>query len=204
MSLNLPPALIAQKNLLASEDPVLALLEIDMPQLVDTLRLVANEVDITWNGEDWIAFPFEIDNIGEPARGELPSVSLRVSNVSRAIQGYVELSDGGVDADVKVIVINGGDLAFSTPYIELDFRVSSTSVDENWVTFNLTSIDTWSRTFPKNKVIKNYCSYKFKGLHCGYAGVETECNRTLTRCRELNNSERYGGFPGVGYDGLRI
>lgn len=204
MSLSLPSALIAQKNLLASDDPVLALLEIDMPQLVDTLRLVANDVDITWNGNDYAAFPFEIDNIGEPAKGELPSVSLRVSNVSRAIQGYVELADGGVDADVKIIVINGGDLAFTTPYIELEFRVSGTSVDENWVTFNLTSVDTWARTFPKNKIVKNHCNYKFKGLHCGYAGVETECNRTLTRCRALNNSNRFGGFPGVGYDGIRL
>jgi phage-related protein len=204
VSLSLPPALIAQKNLLASDDPALALLEIDMPQLMDKIRLVANDVDITWDGETWAAFPFEIDNIGEPARGELPSVTIRVSNVSRAIQGYVELADGGVDADVKIRVINGGDLAFLTPYIELDFRVASTTVDENWVTFNLVSIDTWARTFPRNKIIKNNCSYAFKGLHCGYAGVETECDRTLTRCRALNNSERYGGFPGVGYDGLRL
>ena len=204
MSLSLPPALISQKNLLETDDPVLALLEIDMPQLMDTLRLVANEVDITWNGNDYAAFPFEISDLGEPQKGELPSITIRVSNVSRAIQGYVELADGGVDADVKIIVINGGDLAFTTPYIELDFRVSGTSVDENWVNFNLTSVDTWARLFPKNKVIKNHCSYKFKGLHCAYAGVETECNRTLTRCRELNNSDRFGGFPGVGYDGIRL
>lgn len=204
MSLNLPPALIAQKNLLSSDDPVLALLQIEMDILGSPLRLVANEVDITWDGQTWIAFPFEIDNIGEPAKGELPSVNLRVSNVSRAIQGYVELADGGVDADVKLLVINGGDLAFTTPYIELDFRVAGTSVDANWVNFNLTSVDAWMRTFPKNKIVKNHCNYKFKGLHCGYAGVETECNRTLTRCRELNNSNRFGGFPGTGYSGLRI
>jgi len=204
MSLSLPPSLIAQKNQLASDDPSLALLEIAMPHLLDNLRLVANEVDITWDGEDWIAFPFEIDNIGEPARGESPSVSIRVSNVSRAIQGYVELADGGVDAVVTIYVIDGGDLSNTTPYVRLDFRVSGTSVDENWVTFNLTSTDTWSRTFPRNKIAKNHCNYAFKGLHCGYAGGETLCNRTLTRCRELNNSERFGGFPGVGYDGLRI
>lgn len=204
MSLSLPPSLIAQKNLLASDDAALALLEIDMPQLMDKLRLVANEVDITWDGETWAAFPFEIDNVGEPARGELPSVSIRVSNVSRAIQGYVELADGGVDADVKIRVINGGDLANLTPYIELDFRVASTTVNQEWVTFSLTSIDTWARLFPKNKINKNHCNYKFKDLHCGYAGVETECNRTLTRCRALNNSARFGGFPGVGYSGIRV
>ena len=204
MSLPLPPSLITEKNLLESDSPALAILEIDMPELAQPLRLVANDVDITWNSHTWTAFPFEIDNVGEPSRGELPSVAIRVSNVSRAIQGYLELADGGIDAKVKIRVINGGDLSELTPYIELDFIVSSTSVDEEWVSFGLTSTDTWSRAFPRTKVLKNACSYTFKGLHCGYAGAETECNRTLTRCRALNNSERFGGFPGVGVRGVRL
>jgi len=204
LSLPLPASLISQKNLLASDSPALALLEINMPQLAQPLKLVANDVNVTWDGDTWAAFPFEIDNIGEPTKGELPSVSIKVSNVSRAIQGYVELADGGVDADVIVRVINGGDLAELTPYIRLDFRVASTSVDAEWVNFNLTSIDTWTRVFPRTKVIKNHCAYQFKGLHCGYAGVETTCDRTLTRCRELNNSVRFGGFPGVGRSGLIV
>jgi len=204
LSLPLPPSLISEKNALSSDSPALALLEIDMPQLAQPLKFVANDVNITWDGDTWAAFPFEINNIGEPAKGELPSVSLRVSNVSRAIQGYVELADGGVDADVIIRVINGGDLAELNPYIVLNFRVASTSVDAQWVNFNLTSTNTWSRLFPKAKVLKNNCAYIFKGVHCGYTGGETVCDRTLPRCRELNNSIRFGGFPGVGKKGLIV
>ena len=204
MSLTLPSSLILAKNRLSSTDPSLCLLQIAMPTLASDIRLVANDVDITWDGQIWTAFPFEIDNVGEPARGELPSVTIRVSNVTRAVQGYVEQADGGVDADVTIRVIDGGDLVNTTPYISLDFRVASTSIDQEWVSFNLTSYDTWKRTFPRNRCLKNHCNFAFKGLHCGYAGAETQCDRTLTRCRALSNSTRFGGFVGVGYGGIKL
>jgi hypothetical protein len=52
---------------------------------------------------------------------------------------------------------------------------------------------------------RNICRYKkFKGTRCGYAGVEIICDRTLTRCRELANSRRFGGFPGMGAGGLTV
>lgn len=204
MALSLPSSLIQAKNLLESDEPTLVLVRLTVVGVASDIHLVANDVDITWDSETWSAFPFEIDNIGEPARGELPSVSLRVSNVTRAVQGYVDQADGGVDSDVKIYVIDGADLGNTTPYIELDFRVQSTSCDENWVTFQLTSYDTWRRTFPRNRILKNTCSFKFKGPHCGYSGGESECNRTLPRCRELNNSERFGGFIGAGYRGVRL
>lgn len=39
------------------------------------------------------------------------------------------------------------------------------------------------------------CSFQFKGPACGYAGAETECNRTPARCTALLNQTRFGGFP---------
>ena len=45
------------------------------------------------------------------------------------------------------------------------------------------------------------CRFKgadgFKGLNCGYAGVAATCNFTITRCRDLGNQERFGGFPAL-------
>lgn len=204
MALSLPASLIQAKNMLENDDPALVMLQISITGLGSDIYLVANDVNITWNGQTWTAFPFEIDNVGEPSRGELPSVSIRVSNVSRAVQGYVDQADGGVDSDITIFVIDAGDLSNTTPYLQMDFRVRGTSCDQEWVTFNLTSYDTWTRTFPKNRVLKNNCPFAFKGLHCGYTGVETACDRTLTRCRALGNSDRFGGFIGVGYGGVRL
>jgi phage-related protein len=36
---------------------------------------------------------------------------------------------------------------------------------------------------------------------CGYVGSETDCNRSFTRCKELGNERRFGGFIGVSATG---
>lgn len=201
--INLPSSLVAVKNSLDSDEPAVVLVQIDMPDLNEPIRIAANEVDLTWSGETWVAFPFEVDNVGEPARGETQQVVLRVSNITRAVQGYVDQAAGGVDADVTLHVINAGDLAETETYITLLFRVAGTICDENWVTFNLTSADMWRRTFPKNNCHKNHCSYRFKDIFCAYSGVETTCDHTLSRCRELANENRFGGFPSIGFRGIK-
>lgn len=175
-----------------------------MPTLGTPIRLVQNEVDITWNGETWTAFPFEIDVIGDWKKNELPQIVARVSNVARSIQGYIDDSDGGVQSQVGIYVVHGGNLGETTPLLELHYTVISTSCDHEWVTFTLSASNTFARRFPKNTCLKNICRYKFKDQWCGYAGVETQCDRSLSRCRALSNSERFGGFPGIGFRGLRF
>lgn len=182
-------------------------IKIDMPTLAEPIRVVSNEVDVDWTDPDtagvesWTAFPFEIDDVGEPSRGELPQVILKISNITRAVQGYVDQASGGVDADVTIFVVT---LAETTPYLRLDFRVSSTTCDDEWVTFRLTSADMWRQLAPKNKCLKNNCSYRFKDVFCAYSGGETDCNHTFARCREIGNQARFGGFPSIGFTGIKI
>lgn len=209
--INLPAGLVSAKNSWQGDNVILPVLKIEIPDvLVTPMRLVANEVDIAWEDpdtatvEDWIAFPFEVDDFGDPSKGERPELSLRVSNVGRSVQGYVEEADGGLDATVTLHIINASNLAETETYHTMQFNVSGTSCDENWVTFTLSAMDFWKRQFPKNTCYKNFCRFKFKSVFCGYAGGETVCDRTLSRCRVLGNDDRFGGFPSIGYDGLRI
>lgn len=44
------------------------------------------------------------------------------------------------------------------------------------------------------RVVNKLCQLRFKGARCAYAGAETRCDRTLTRCTELANQARFGGF----------
>ncbi len=45
------------------------------------------------------------------------------------------------------------------------------------------------------------CPWLFKGTECGYAGLELECDRSWSRCSELLNTERFGGFRFVPHSG---
>lgn len=209
--ISLPTGLVSAKNKWDSNSVILPVIKVEIPDiLVIPLRLVNNEVDIAWEDpdtatvENWIAFPFQIDDFGDPARGEQPQLSLRVCNIGRSVQGYVEQADGGLDATVTLHVINGSDLAETETYITMQFNVSGTSCDENWVTFTLSAMDFWRKDFPKNTCLKNFCRFKFKSIFCGYVGAETVCDRSLSRCRVLGNDDRFGGFPSIGYDGLRV
>ncbi len=52
----------------------------------------------------------------------------------------------------------------------------------------------WSRPLNK-RMFSKVCNFIFKSSQCGYAGAETWCDKTLTRCEELNNQDNFGGFP---------
>lgn len=209
--LSLPAGLVSAKNSWQGEGVIIPVIKVEIPNiLVIPMRLCANEVDIAWKDpstgtvENWIAFPFEIDDFGDPSKGELPSVQLRVCNIGRSVQGYIDEADGGLDATVTLHVINAADLSEESTYITMQFGVSGTSCTDEWVTFTLSAMDFWRLSFPKNKCLKNFCRFKFKDVFCGYTGAETICDRSLSRCRALNNAARYGGFPSIGYDGLRL
>lgn len=201
--LDLPPAFIVTKNKLHDDGSALVLVEINFS--TDTLRLVRNTENITWNSEIWSAFPFEIDQIGEAKNGEASHIQIKVSNISRAVQAFIEEYDGGVDADVIIRVVHSKHLNEVLPLLRLDTKVINTSADSHFVSFTLGSIRIWNLRFPRNKIMKNYCRWRFKSSQCGYVGPENLCNKTLSQCRVYNNSPRFGGFPGVGIStGLKL
>ena len=184
-----------EKNKVASTGAWLVLLEIQFQGA--TIRIVNNTENVTWNGQEWIAFPFTLGEVTEDSKGELPQLTLKVSNVTRAMQQYVEQHAGGTDAMVILRVVHSDHLDLATPEIEEYFMIKKTNTDAQWVTFTLGPDFTMTQRIPPDRYKKNFCPFKFKGIKCAYLGAATECNKTLGRCRELNNSIRYGGHPGI-------
>lgn len=205
--LTLSTAAILEKNALSNTGAWVLLLEITLPDTT-VIRVCSNTDDITWpssGGNTWVAFPFELDEIGEASKGEVPSVEVRVGNVSRVMQAYMEAADGGVGSMVRIMVVHSAHLDLTDPEIELSFEVVDAKADSKWARFTLGGTNPSRKRFPRNRMTKNFCRYKvFKGARCQYAGAETECDRTLTRCRALNNSEHFGGCPGIGQKGLYV
>jgi phage-related protein len=86
----------------------------------------------------------------------------------------------------------------------MDFTVTGCNANSKEVVFSLGASNPWMRRVPLGRTRKNFCRWKFKGTECTYAGAEAACDKTLTRCRVLANSARFGGFPGCGLTGLRL
>jgi hypothetical protein len=49
--------------------------------------------------------------------------------------------------------------------------------------------------FEESEPVGAPCFFVFKDSFCGYAGPETECDKSFRRCRELHNEARYSGLP---------
>ena len=200
MPLPLSSIAIEEKNKLANSDSVFLLaLKITIPGVATPVRVVANTEDITWEGETWQAFPFEVNEITETESGEVPRIDVKVSNVSREMELYIHAYDlycktnGFYAIECVLYVLNTLDLANPDPVTWHVFELIQPKTDAMWVTFTLGAANPFNRRYPQRRLVPS-CQWKFKSDECGYSGVQSECNKTLSRCRELNNSSRFGGF----------
>lgn len=204
MSKTLPAALILEKNKISTNSAWLLLAEITMLDST-VVRLARNSDDITFEGNTYTAFPFEVDTINID-KEKIPTITLKVSNVTRLLQTYLEAQEGLVGATVRLIVVNSTDYTADLSDLELSYNVTETSADATYIALTLGMPNPLNKRFPLYRYAANHCNWvgRFKGVECQYAGAETACNGTLTRCRELSNSVHFGGFIGLGKGGVRF
>lgn len=201
--LNLPPAVLRQANSLDADSPWLILLDINISG-EDTIRLVNNNEDIVFDGNTYIAFGFTITMPTQNSKGEIPNVQLSVANSTRTLQTYVEQYSGGVGASVTLTVVNAAHLEENYAELTTTLTVIGCQCNAQWVVFTLGAANPLNKKFPPNQYIAAHCRFKFKGEYCAYDGLETECNKTIDRCRELQNSSRFGGHLGLDSTGIRL
>lgn len=193
-----------EKNKLSTNSVFLVMLEINIPSVEETIRIVSNTEDIVWNSHTWQKFPFEPEEIQESANAERSEFTIKVSNVNNIIGQYVRQYDvyikqNGYEAvECVLYVVNSKDLENTNPLTSHNLTLTKSSLDHFEVRFTVGARDTYNSRIPNTRMFPNNCRYRFKSIECGYAGAQIDCDNTLSRCRELNNSGRFGGFPAIG------
>lgn len=187
-----------EKNRLESDGAWIILLEIKVSDTVQ-LNICRNTENVVWRGVTWTAFPFEFDAPTQSGGGELPSFNIRVSNVTRAVQGYIEEVDGGVGAQVHmyVVLVKSDGTVMDEPFLDEQFGITSTSFDAAWVTFTASGAERMNRRVPERAYWKNWCPYIYKGPECRANSSLPECDHSLSNCRLRNNARRFGGYPSI-------
>lgn len=204
MTLSLSSAIITEKNKLASSGAWILLCEVTLPD-TNVIKICRNTEDIVFNSLTYTRFPFELEEISENSKGEIPQVVVRVSNVTRVMGAYAEQYVGLVGCSVRIMLVHSDHLTDVAPIVEHYFDIMSSTIDEKWLSLTLGIPNPYRNRFPRSRILKNFCRYKwFKGVRCQYGGSESTCDRTLARCRELLNSNHFGGFPGAGRRGLYV
>ncbi|WP_418186724.1 DUF1833 family protein [Aliarcobacter lanthieri] len=209
MALQLSPIAKVEKNKLTQDSVFLSLLEITIPTITDTIYLVSNNEDINWRGEVWQRFPFEVGEISEASNAEVSQITVTVSNVNNMIGQYIRQYEHFVKTNpfepirVKFYIVNSKELDNNTPIVQYDMVLSSPTVSDT-VVFSVSSKNIFASKIPKSRMLRNSCRFKFKDNFCRYLGDETECNKSLARCKQLGNSARFGGSPTIGNLGVNI
>lgn len=153
--------------------------------------------NVTFSGTTYSRFPIKHEAVPSNSEGQIDAVKVIVSNVSRVIEGYLEEYDlRGKKVTIKLVFVD--QIADGDAHLTEEFYIDSYNADQSIVTFSLTSkFDVLSIVLPSRMYMRNHCQWKFKSTQCGYSGGESTCNKTKTRCKELNNYERFGAFPSV-------
>ena len=190
------------KNKLDDGGVWLVLLSVKNKDLTVQFDIVANTNDVTWNGKEFTAFPFSMDEVQESTKGSLPSFQLSVCNVERVVQSYIEGDvSHGSGWDVDLMVVHSSNLANNNPEVIYSFKTLSVTADENNVVFTVGMQNPLRQQFPRRRMMTNFCQNTFKARGCTYAGSDTICGKTISDCRlKFPNSDRlpilvFSGIP---------
>jgi lambda family phage minor tail protein L len=194
---NLSSTFKAEKNKRENQPIILFILH-DYDGNNTNLYFAEYDQDVVFNGQTYLRFPIKFDTIDENVSGSVDAVRVRLGNVSRIIQAHLETYDLR-EKKVTVRLVWANQLADSSAYLDYIFYIDSYSTDALNAEFICTTkIDIVDKQLPGALYLRTHCTHKiFKGSECGYAGAETSCNRSMQRCKELNNFERFGGFPSI-------
>lgn len=157
--LSLPAALIAEKNKITTTYPWFIVVDVILAGGT-TLRIVNNTDDITFSGNVYTAFPFQLSAYDEQqSGGQLPRIILQVSNVTRVFQAYMEDIANQLNSTATIRLINYNNLAADYADLTLTYSILSANSDADWMAFILGAPNLLKKRFPRFKYLANHCMW---------------------------------------------
>ena len=200
------------KNALATGSRFVWLYEIEVPTSPLTrYRFCAQTETVTFRENEYFPFPITHETMKETADGDLPTLNLTVSNISREIAGTLETYNGLIRQPVKIMLVLMAESYYTAPQsslkavLEWDFKITSMAMNDGGVSATLGDISLYDVNIPKNKISKRYCRFKYRDAECGYGGEMERCDKSLEgplgcKAHGFDSSDhpsRFGGFPGA-------
>ena len=207
MPLDISSDAILEKNKIFSDESWLLLLKAEY-EGESPLYICLNNETVTWpstGGNVYLPAIFVLSGFNESKEAQIPSMNLSIIDIQRNLIPFIEEQDGGIGALITMYIVHSAHLDNTVPEIQEEMEVLDVAVGDDYkITFKLGAENLSNFRCPQHRYLKNHCRFIFKGSRCGYSGVETDCDRTFVRCEELDNIERFGGFPGAGSMGILV
>ena len=207
MPTHLSIATALDKNLIASNNVYLLLLEVDVINpndgtVIQTFYLAHNNENFVWNGNTYISTPLEVTTTQDNQTA--PTCTITIWDMGRVIQGNLQAYGWQLAWPVRMKIVNATNPA-KQPEIEQDFEVlSATCKDDDYsIAFTVGAENPLTLRFPPRQQFPNRCFWKYRDNRCQYTGSLPSCDYTedgTNGCKAHNNIINYGGFPGLRQD----
>jgi len=204
--------LIARKNEQHGSDAWLWLVEVTLSRTTAAtvvLRLTSFGEPITFAGQTYRPFPFQIAPIEQDDAGKLPEVILSLSNATREAAQVVAIGNGMIGRQVEVKLVHRAHLG-TGEHLPVTFEVRDISLDDQSVAVRLGLPNYLEEQWPFDQLTRERCRWIYRDpLTCAYNGSLGACPKTLAACAERGDDEitsakpvmhvrLFGGFPGAG------
>ncbi|MFA7347267.1 MAG: hypothetical protein WCZ86_05865 [Desulfurivibrionaceae bacterium] len=156
------------------------------------------DVPIAFNGDLYVPRPYQIGNVSYSLARIVDSAQLSIGNLDDQLTPYFEggspqgspamLYDVCLDTNYQLIGIYPDDhVVLFSGEID-DWRGPEGAIE-------LTMASDMVQWHRKTLAMQSSsCRWRvFKGVECGYAGIETKCDRSYARCEAYGNTANFGG-----------
>lgn len=187
--LSVPPIPRAPTIPMVQVAPYIWLYSIDIPTTPKTkLRITPypEQVEFEKNSEgvNIVYYPFDIGHAptNQDVEGKLPSVGLRVQNVTLTMADFLASHNGLIGERVRIVCIQKPRLPDGAPVIDDTFEIQTAEVTDGAVSFQLGQYSLYRTGFPNRRITREYCAHEYGGAGCGYdvtrAGALQSCDKT--------------------------
>lgn len=191
----------AQKTQLAAfscKTRRLITIELDTP-----FRILENDStgSITINNETYYTKLVKTSDVQASIDGNSESLDIIISDISQDFAGLV--ADKGdvltnTTCKIEEVIFNGDTATLvGEPVLLFEGMINKLQMSQTYCAFSVERALYSYSTVSPNMTYDVNCQFTFKDGRCGYSGIETKCNKTLSRCQALGNVTRFGGYPSV-------
>ena len=150
-----------------------------------------------YTGVDEVYYPrrFSFDPIRYSTTSVVDQLRLQIDNVDQYFSviftGNVVI---GSPVKLRKVFLNDQSVVIGSPLMQFEGQIDAWDLDESVLNITVTNdFVAWAQqTLSKHSASCRWL--KFKGTECGYDGAETWCDRSYARCKELGNTDNFGGF----------
>lgn len=176
---SLTPALTKESTSLASPNADLLLVQVRVnPSTM--LFFVKNPQAVTWNGTTYQPMAFTVNPVKADSKGSLEEVDLMISNVSRAMSGYIEANDLR-GQPVWLTGMNAANLSDPNAfYFHELYEITEITVTDMEATFTLGHPRLLQQQFPSRRFLRDNCQWVYKSKECGYTDFSVTLPGTVS------------------------